>query len=53
VGRDPVDEKCPGSGPDLAVDELQKRRLAGTAGADKKRKLTRLQGQMHVVESES
>jgi predicted short-subunit dehydrogenase-like oxidoreductase (DUF2520 family) len=35
---------------ELAIDQLQDGGLAGTAGTDKKRQLTRLQCQVDVVE---
>jgi len=35
---------------DLAVDQLQEGGLAGATGADQKRELTRLQGQVDIIE---
>ncbi len=50
VRRDSVHPDLAGGGADLAVDQLQKGGLAGAAGAYQERQLTRLQGQVDVIE---
>jgi hypothetical protein len=50
VGRDSVHPDLALGRSDLAVDQLQERGLAGPAGPDQKRELTRLQREVNIIE---
>ncbi len=50
MGRDSGHPNFAARRANLAVDQLQKRGLAGAAGADEKRELTRIEGQMNLIE---
>ena len=50
MGRDAGHEDLAARGANLAVDQLQQRGLAGAAWADQESELTRLEGQMHVIQ---